>query len=248
MCFLLLAGVFCLVTPQASALNAKEFFTGDWTLEYQPTSLADPTQPGQAETIQWKIKDANETLVGTYIDEKDEERAISVEFISESSGNFQLANEEEEFAVIFSFDFVNRTTGQFSTQGSWKDDVRGEVGVYHLIATSPASFVMTVVTTDEKGYFSEISAFTARKIVEKEPPGILSRFGLPLLMFGVILFSQFMKGRATAQQQQPQQPSAAGTNAGNNNTNQQEGQEDDEGEDEADGSTDSAAGGDKKND
>jgi len=186
---------------------AKDFFLGDWQLESQKTNLNDPSVIGLVENFAWKIKDGNLTLFGTYIDENEEERAIHIEFDGEKAGKFALAvPEEEDHVVIFPFAFENRTAGYFISQGLWKDDHRSETGTYQLIVTSPASFILTIVLKNSEDQYHQINVITGRKFIEKEPPGFLQRFGMPITLFAIILFSQFMKGRTAAA---PQPPAAA---------------------------------------
>jgi len=211
--FVLFAFVCLSAVLAQQTFVAKEFFLGDWQLESHRTHLADPTHSEEtlAEVSAWKIKDGNLTLFGTYIDEKEEERPIHVEFDSEREGRFALAlPEEEDHVVIFEFHFENRSAGYFISQGAWKDEHRSETGTYQLFVTSPQSFILNIVLKNPEGHFADVLSITGKKYVEKEAPGFLQRFGMPLTLFGVLMVSQFFKGRQAGQQPQPEAP-AAGT-------------------------------------
>jgi len=211
----ILAFCCCCLSPAVLAqqvLVAKDFFLGDWQLESQKSSLENPAAVSLVDTSAWKIKDGNLTLFGTYVDEKDEERAIHIDFDSDREGRFSLAlPEEEDHIVIFHFVFENRTAGYYISQGLWKDDHRGETGSYQLLVTSPASFVLSVFLKNSEGHFSEVNVITGRKFVEKEPPGFLQRFGMPMALFAIILVSQFFKGRGA-----PAEPAQPATRPGTN--------------------------------
>jgi len=240
--YVLLVSFLCLSSVLAQqSLVAKEFFLGDWQLESQKTNLNDPSVVGLAENSAWKIKDGNLTLFGTFVDENDEERAIHIDFDSEKEGRFSLAlPEEEDHVVIFQFAFENRTAGYFISQGLWKDDHRSETGTYQLIVTSPASFILSIVLKNSEGQFHQVNVITGRKFVEKEPPGFLQRFGMPLTLFVIILVSQFFKGR------QPAEPPAAAAAPRASTTNDSEPKITEIKDDEDEGEADDAGTSDKK--
>jgi len=201
-CHAFVFAIVCLsvVVLGQQAFVAKDFLLGDWQLETQKTNLVDPAAVGLAETLTWKIKDGNLTLFGTYVDEKDEERSIHVDFDSERSGRFSLAlpDQDEDHVVIFEFHFENRSAGYYFSQGVWQDEHKSELGAYQFFVTSPASFILNVALKNSEGHFVEINSITGRKFVEKEPAGFLQRFGMPLVLFGVLMVSQFFKGRQAA--------------------------------------------------
>jgi len=196
-CHVFVFAVLCLsVVLGQQAFVAKDFFLGDWQLEAQKTHLSDPGAVGLTEIASWKIKDGNLTLFGTYTDEKEEERPIHVDFDSERSGRFSLAlPEEEDHVVVFEFHFTNRSAGYYFSQGVWQDEHRSETGTYQFFVTSPASFILNIALKNGEGHFVEINTITGRKFVAQEPAGFLQRFGMPLVLFGVLMVSQFLKGR-----------------------------------------------------
>jgi len=191
----------------ANTFSAKEFFLGEWELEFQRFGIEDHnlSPKGILDYGRWRINDANETLVGEIVDEKDEVLPLNIEFDSEITGRFQLANPEDdgetdgEFFTLFQFDFTNRSNGVFISQGGYSDQLRKENGVYQFIATSPASFVMTVYIQKGTGtveeQFTEVNVITGKKNVDRKESSFLSRFGMPLAMFGVFFVMQFLKGR-----------------------------------------------------
>jgi len=198
--------VIFLSVVSANSFSAKEFFLGEWELEFQRFGIEDhnlsPT--GILDYGRWRINDANETLVGEIVDEKDEVQPLSIEFDSEITGRFQLAGNTEdetdiEFFTLFQFDFTNRSSGVFISQGSYSDQLKKERGVYHFIATSPASFVMTVYihrgTATVGEQFTEVNVITGKKTVEKKDGSFWSRLAMPVAVCGVFVVMQFLKGR-----------------------------------------------------
>jgi len=204
-----------LLVSASPPFSAKEFFLGEWDVEMFRTSLEQPKQPERVDYLQYRIKDGNETLYGVFVDEKDEERPLRIEFKNEVKGEFQLAApDEEDYSCLFNFEFSNYSIGLFVSQGSWTDEYRGEHGTYQLIATSPASFLLSVYLKDAESKFHEIQTFTARKLSEKPSASFLQRWGMPLALFGIIIVTQFFKGRQTAPppdpaRREPAQPSEA---------------------------------------
>eukprot|EP01089_Gocevia_fonbrunei_P013463 TRINITY_DN3460_c0_g1_i2.p1 TRINITY_DN3460_c0_g1~~TRINITY_DN3460_c0_g1_i2.p1 ORF type:complete len:234 (+),score=87.15 TRINITY_DN3460_c0_g1_i2:56-757(+) len=189
---------FLLGVVYGTGFSAKEFFQGEWDLEFQKKSLIDGSDKSELEVSRWDIKDANETLVGTYTDEKDDAYPISIEFEGEEAGTFFLGSPEEEGDVfpLFHFDFNNRTNGVYFSSNTWTDDQRNEKGFYQLFALSPISFVLSVTLTDATtGLITEVNTITGVKFVEKKDPGFLSKYGMPIMLFGVLIVSQLMKSK-----------------------------------------------------
>jgi len=224
------------------AFETKEFFIGDWELEIQRNYLYDSSF-GQIEEMKWKLNDANETVEGVIVDEKDEERNVRIEFDGPFKGRFLVSSEEEGAEVaedfeVFAFELGNRSTGCFVSQGAWRDDLRGEIGLYELVVTSPVSFVLTLWLQNATKVFDQVHSITAKKYLEKAAPSFLQRFGMPMAIVGFIVISQFLKsrGQGAAQPAAGQRPRpAAGqeTEGGEPRFEElKEGEGEDEGEDE----------------
>lgn len=244
------------------AFDSKEFFTGDWDLEIQRNYLYTGAF-GAIDEMKWRIKDANETLEGIYVDEKDEERTIRIEFDGPHKGRFFVSNEEEtetevvaEEFEVFAFDLGNRSTGCFVSQGNWRDDVRAERGLYELVVTSPMTFVMTLWLRNATNVFDQVHTITAKKYVEKAAPSFLQRFGMPLAVVGFIIVSQFLKARGQPAAPAPQgqrRPRPAGSAEGSEQGPRfeeiKEGEnEGEEGEEEGEDDVDAGADGEGKKD
>jgi hypothetical protein len=209
--------VLSLFTFTALSFDTKEFFLGEWDIDLQRNHLYDEPAFGKIEEISWRIRDANETLTGVYIDEKDDERTIRIEFDGPLVGRFSVSHpeDEEEFYEVFAFEFGNRSTGCYVSQGPWVDEHRSERGLYELIITSPASFVLTLLLQNASNVFTQANTLTARKTVEKAAPSFLQRFGLPLAIVGFMIVSNFLKGRGQPEQGAPaRRGGGAGATAG----------------------------------
>ncbi|KAL6064299.1 hypothetical protein QOT17_011046 [Balamuthia mandrillaris] len=199
-----------------SEFNAKEFFLGEWDISVQVTEVGNPAQVGKVDMIAFHIKDGNETLFGSFDDEHDDERPLRIEFEESfegkpTAGEFLLASpedEEEEFTTVFRFEFVQKGD-VFTSQGVWKDEFRGESGVYQLLALSPNSFVVTVLLRNPaSGEIYQMRQLLGKKFVTKEPPGFFAKYGMPLSILAFFLISQLLKRQVPAPEQQ-QQPGAA---------------------------------------
>jgi len=152
---------------------------------------------GYPEKAQWLISNANETLTGSIIN-GEETFFVKVIFDEDSanqSGKFTYLTVNEDFQVLFDFNFVPTSEESFLSTGEWNDP--NYKGIYQFTVENPVTFSVVIYadkgTSDDKS--PQFITLQAHKKVDKPEATFLQRFGFPIAMFAFMIISQVFKHR-----------------------------------------------------
>jgi len=205
-----LLGTLVLVVAVAAAGEASiyDFMLGEWDFTQYKTPIKTAEIPETLETVHYTFNKRNGSttvLDGFYIQD-DTRHLVQINFVDAFTGEYLVevegktpkkedeeveGAEQVEFATLYKFSFVNVSAGHYVSQG-----VYGTHGAYQAIIStgSAPSFVFTILEADENGAATEYITVLAKKILPPRQPTFFQKYGL-VLMMGVMLLTNFARGR-----------------------------------------------------
>eukprot|EP01104_Vermistella_antarctica_P018835 TRINITY_DN7138_c0_g1_i1.p1 TRINITY_DN7138_c0_g1~~TRINITY_DN7138_c0_g1_i1.p1 ORF type:complete len:241 (-),score=75.63 TRINITY_DN7138_c0_g1_i1:106-804(-) len=195
--------------------EARAFFEGHWTSDNFISSAA---QVGEAEALRFEINDNNSTLAGSFVNPEGETVQLRIEFDEEKNNagavfvfTDDIDDLEDEDTPLFNFEFTPTSIGVYTSSGAWNGESKGS---YHMIATSPRSFVLNIFKSEIAN--GVVTTSIAVKEASQEPKTFFQQYGTMIMMVGFVLVSQVLKrtvGQPAATEAATQAGAAAGAAA-----------------------------------
>jgi hypothetical protein len=205
LCLLLSAGI-ALASSSSPSFSFHDFLLGDWQVAFirsNPAVRDDPI----VERWTWKLSDSPTGLpVGEpgYLQLEgtassgDEVRRLQFQFEDPRTGSFLWSQRGDDLNPVLNFQLSNYTDGCFLSRGLWLASGRAQP-VYQLSICSATSFVLTVFAD---GKLDELVGHKQGVVL---PQTFLQKYGSYVLLFGMLVLSQYLKYRAS----NARQPAAA---------------------------------------
>jgi len=186
----------CLV----SFVYSNSLFEGEWYIqvsgqEDEGETLLNLTSTGSVMTSKFSCGGEHFKLLFEFASEYTGEVRLVTSTETESSSNNEneelFVSEESGSQTLFQFDFVNKTNSFLLSQGNFQGSTLSNSGHYQLVLTSPTTFFFTLYNKEG----SNALTVTGRKQLRQAEGSFWTRMPSPMMMFGILLLSQWFKPR-----------------------------------------------------